>query len=105
MTLTTDSVRNLDDKEYGWLKHSAAVEQLWHGTLLVLNVLAKSFLLKVGIDQLPDAPRRTRWQRRYEAAVERIRSVGIKTTKLVQRNTFLYAPNGIATFPPSPQVR
>src|SRR5215208_6524268 len=34
----------LDNEEYGWLKESAAVDDLWRGTMLELRTLAKDFL-------------------------------------------------------------
>ncbi len=70
----------LDDEEYGWFKQSAPVDHLWRGTLMEMKTLAQTFLPKVVIDVPPDEQTRRRWQRRYEAGVERLRRAGIKTT-------------------------
>ncbi len=71
----------LEDKEYGWLKESAAVNDLWRGTLLQLKTLTQGLLPNARINIPPDEQTRTRWQRRYEAAGERLQSAGIKITK------------------------
>jgi hypothetical protein len=71
----------LDDKEYSWLKHSAAVEHLWHGTLMELKTLARIFLSNVDIDKPPDEQTRPLWQRHYDAGVKRLEHAGIKTAK------------------------
>src|ERR1044071_7081513 len=71
----------LDNEEYGWLKESAAVDDLWRGTMRELQTLAKEFLPKEDVDAPPDQQTRERWRRRYELAVERINAAGIKTAK------------------------
>ena len=71
----------LDNEEYGWLKESAAVDDLWRGTMKELQTLAKSFLPDEDIDVPPDSQTRERWRRRYEVGVERIKAAGIKTTE------------------------
>src|SRR5215216_6792473 len=70
----------LDNEEYGWLKESAAVDDLWRGTMKELQTLAKEFLPDEDIDVPPDQKTRERWRRRYEQAVERLKTAGIKTT-------------------------
>jgi hypothetical protein len=71
----------LDDKEYGWLKESASVTQLWRGSMLLVTTLEETFLP----DGLPDPPEvldpltAERWRRRYFAALRRLRQAGIKT--------------------------
>lgn len=71
----------LDEKEFGWLRHSAAVEELWNASMLELRTLAKNFIPKENVNVSPDPKTRALWQRRYEAAVERMKQSGIKTTK------------------------
>ncbi len=71
----------LDDEKYGWLKQSAAVDHLWRGTLLEMKTLAQTFLPNTDIAVPPDEITRQRWQRRYEAGVERLQRAGIKTTE------------------------
>jgi hypothetical protein len=70
----------LDNEEYGWLKESAAVDDLWRGTMKQLQTLAKDFLPNEDLDAPPDPQTRERWRRRYEQGVERINAAGIKTT-------------------------
>jgi hypothetical protein len=71
----------LDNNEYGWLKESAAVDDLWRGTMKELQTLAKDFIPNEDIDAPPDQQTRERWCRRYEQGVERLKAAGIKTTK------------------------
>src|SRR5215216_3726796 len=71
----------LDNEEYGWLKESAAVDDLWRGTMKELQTLAKEFLPNEDLDVPPDPQTRERWRRRYEQGVERINAAGIKTTQ------------------------
>jgi hypothetical protein len=72
----------LNDKEYAWLKQSAAVNQLWRTTMQMLTVLAQSFLPKgvpeVGDDTISQATLQ-RWRDRYRAACQRLREAGIAT--------------------------
>src|SRR5215208_6936390 len=70
----------LDNEEYGWLKESAAVDDLWRGTMLELRTLAKDFLQGEDLDAPPDQQTLERWRRRYYDGVERIKAAGIKTT-------------------------
>jgi hypothetical protein len=70
----------LDDKEYGWLKESAAVEDLWRAALKELQTLAQDFLPKgEDVDSLPEPKIVERWRKRYEDAVKRFDAAGIKT--------------------------
>jgi hypothetical protein len=69
----------LDDEDYGWLKQSAAVDDLWRGTMVELRTLVKNFVPDVETESAPDEAMRRRWERRYAAAVERLRGAGIKT--------------------------
>ena len=71
----------LDENEYSWLKESAAVDQLWRGTILELKTLARAFIPNEQIEVPPDPQTRERWQRRYATAIERLQRVGIKTTE------------------------
>jgi hypothetical protein len=69
----------LDDKEYKWLKESAAVDQLGIGALMELKMAFKLSPIEVHVDESPDEQTRDLWRRRYEAAVERLEQAGIKT--------------------------
>lgn len=71
----------LDENEYGWLKHSAAVEQLKLGTLMELKTLLKTFSPRADLDSKPPAHLHEQWRRRYHAAVERLQHAGIKTAE------------------------
>jgi hypothetical protein len=73
----------LDSREYGWLQHSAAVEQLEKSNLLELKTVIETFVRDPKIDESPDpdGPTRARWRRRYEAAVERLQQAGIQTSE------------------------
>ncbi len=71
----------LDDKAYAWLKESAAVSQLWRGSMHTLTLLAVSFLPD-GIPEDPSPPEPEKielWRRRYLAALERFRQANIRT--------------------------
>lgn len=70
----------LDNEEYGWLKESAAVEDLWQAAIKELQTLAQDFLPGKDVDAPPDPQTRELWRTRYEQGVERIRAAGIKTT-------------------------
>src|SRR5215211_9278843 len=43
----------LDNEEYGWLKESAAVDDLWRGSMKQLQTLAKDFLPDEDLDAPP----------------------------------------------------
>src|SRR5215212_231539 len=70
----------LDNEEYGWLKESAAVDDLWRGSMQEVRTLAKEFLSDENLDAPPDQKTRERWDRRYKQGVERLKAAGIKTT-------------------------
>ena len=71
----------LDDDEYGWLKKSAAVEQVWRGSMQLMTILAPQFLPQ----RFPysngeiDEETRADWTRRYHTAMRRLREAGAKT--------------------------
>lgn len=69
----------LDEKEYGWLKRSAALAQLEGGTVLMLQTLAQVFVPDANIDEPPDEHTRELWRRRFEAAVRTFEQAGMKT--------------------------
>ena len=71
----------LDNEEYGWLKESAAVDDLWRASMKELQTLAKDFLPGEDLDAPPDQHTRELWRRRYEQGVERLNAAGIKTTQ------------------------
>ena len=71
----------LDQKEYGWLKESSAVEELGRGALMELRMVTELSPKDANYEQSPDEQRRDLWRRRYEAAIERLRRGGIKTDK------------------------
>lgn len=71
----------LHDEEFAWLKESAAVSQLWRGSMHTLTLLAVSFL-PGGIPEDPAPPepgKLERWRHRYRAALDRLRQAGIRT--------------------------
>jgi hypothetical protein len=70
----------LDENEYGWLKQSAAIDQLWRGTLMELKTLIRSFAPSADVEMPPSEETRARWRRRYAAALDRLQHAGIKTT-------------------------
>ena len=71
----------LSDKEYGWLKNSGAVEQLWDSAKLILETLSNTFLSSVtrGLPHAPDDDTCELWRRRYYAALRTLRQAGIRT--------------------------
>ena len=71
----------LDENEFGWLKHSAAVEQLHLSTVLELKTLLKAFVPEADLNSTPPPHLHDQWRRRYAAAVERLRKAGIKTSE------------------------
>ena len=77
----------LDNEEYGWLKESAAVDDLWRGTMKELRTLAKDFLQGEDLEAPPDQQTLECWRKRYYDGVERIKAAGIKTT-----------PNGVEDY-------
>jgi hypothetical protein len=71
----------LDNKEFAWLKESAAVEDLWRASMQELQTLSQDFLPNEDLNTPPDPQTRERWRRRYDQAVERLSAAGIKTSK------------------------
>jgi hypothetical protein len=70
----------LDNQEYGWLKESAAVNDLWRASMKELQTLARDFLPNEDFDVPPDPRTMERWRKRYEMGVDRIKAAGAKTT-------------------------
>lgn len=70
----------LDNKEYGWLKESAAVDDLWRASMKELQTLARDFLPNEDFNVPPDPQTMERWRKRYEMGVDRIKAAGAKTT-------------------------
>jgi hypothetical protein len=71
----------LDNEEYGWLKESAAVDDLWRASMQELQTLAQDFLPGEDFEQALDPPTVKRWRRRYEQAVKRLNAAKIKTSQ------------------------
>lgn len=72
----------LDDEEFGWLKQSAGVTQLWRAAMQMLTQLALSFLpngLPMSKDDPIDEATKDRWRQRYTIACKRLREANIKT--------------------------
>ena len=72
----------LDEHAYGWLKHSAAVDELERSALLELKTVIASFVSEAALDTPPESDEQThmRWERRYHMGIERLQHSGIKTT-------------------------
>ena len=76
-----------DDKA-GWVKKSAAVQQLWSVSLMLVSTLDETFL-----DQAPEAgsdPTAEPWRARYFAAVQRLRQAGLPLVADEETATELY---------------
>jgi hypothetical protein len=73
----------LDDRRYAWLKESAAVSQLWRGSMRLLVELSDAFLPNGDPGSPPPVPPDPlvldRWRARYAAALRRMRQAGIQT--------------------------
>ena len=71
----------LDDEEYGWLKKSAAVEQLWRGSMQLLTVLAAAFLPETlpHPKVQPFTSPVEQWEERYRAAIAKMEQAKVKT--------------------------
>ncbi|MCR0984930.1 two pore domain potassium channel family protein [Roseomonas populi] len=71
----------LDDQRHGWLKDSAAVEQLWRASLILVSTLEEA-LHRGDAREQPRLPGETpdRWRRRYRSALQRLRRAGIEVT-------------------------
>ena len=72
----------LSDDELAWLKESVPVTQLWRSALLLANTQEKRSRQAGAADEAkaPTAEDIARWQRRYHAAVRRLREAGVATT-------------------------
>ena len=71
----------MDDERFAWLKKSAAVEQMWRGSMQLLTLLAQEFLPR-GLPESPeepDQPTLDAWHRRYNAGLRRLSEAGIQT--------------------------
>jgi hypothetical protein len=81
----------LDDREFAWVKQSAAVTQLWEASMHLLTLLATTFL-PGGMPDPPDPDEATleRWRRRYSAAVRRLRQANIATIEDEQQGVETY---------------
>ena len=71
----------LDNEEFGWLKESAAVNDLWIASMKELQTLAKDFLPHENLKAPPDKKTQERWRKRYQQGVKRMEAAGIKTVK------------------------
>jgi muconolactone delta-isomerase len=71
----------LSDDELGWLKESVPVTQLWRSALLLVDTQEKRSRQVGAADEAdePNAEDLDRWQRRYYAAVRRLREAGVAT--------------------------
>ena len=71
----------LSDKEYSWLKNSAAVEQLWDSATMLLETISHKFLYSAtrSSPHAPDEDTCELWRRRYFAALRTLRQAGIQT--------------------------
>jgi len=71
----------LDDEQYGWVKESAAVTQLWYVGILSTKLLDEAQHQHGAAmhGEEPDEATRERWRSRYHAAVHRLRQAGVKT--------------------------
>jgi hypothetical protein len=72
----------LDDNHHGWLKESAAVEQLWRASIVLVATLEETFPLGGEHERpmLSDQEATDRWRRRYQSGVQRLRRAGIEVT-------------------------
>lgn len=71
----------LDDEEYGWVKQSAAVTQIWYAGILSTKLLDEAQHQRGAAKhgEEPDEATRERWRQRYHAAVRRLRQAEVKT--------------------------
>lgn len=72
----------LSDDELGWLKESVPVTQLWRAALLLASSQEKKSRQAGAAEEAPrpSAEDVDRWNRRYRAAVRRLRDAGVATT-------------------------
>jgi len=71
----------LSDDELAWLKESAPVTQLWRAALLLVNTQEKRSRQAGAADEArqPTEDDVARWNRRYHAAVRRLKEAGVAT--------------------------
>jgi hypothetical protein len=71
----------IDDNSYGWLKRSAAVEQLWGASLLLVRTLERTFVpgATPGGGERPHKASTGLWRERYFAALSLLQQAGIET--------------------------
>ncbi len=71
----------LDQKQFGWLQRSAAVTQLWEGSLMLIKILESAFL-QGGVPNPapPDERAKQRWRARYRSALRQMEDAGIAIT-------------------------
>ena len=78
----------LDAREFGWLRRSAALEQLEGSARLLLETLAEA------THEPPDGAQRSeaagRWERRFTTALPRLRHAGIEVTDDVEAGVAEY---------------
>jgi hypothetical protein len=72
----------LSNSQYGWVKESSAVTQLWRACLHLTTGLAETFIPDdLPSREQPDKETRERWRHRYQAALRRLRQAGIETVE------------------------
>jgi hypothetical protein len=71
----------LDDERHGWLKASAALEQLQRACAMLATTLTETFLPREQrrTDHPADAGAREAWRKRYHQGLARLRAAGIAT--------------------------
>jgi hypothetical protein len=71
----------LDDERFGWLKKSAAVEQLGRASNLLVRTLDDAFLAtdKSSPERGNESGDREEWRRRYVRALARFKQAGLET--------------------------
>jgi hypothetical protein len=71
----------LDDGRYGWLKRSAAVEQIWRASLFLVKTLEATFVPGASPNEDKRAENATvrLWRERYFAALPMLQQAGIQT--------------------------
>jgi len=71
----------LSDEELGWLKESVSVTELWRSALLLADSQEKLSRKASAAEEAPPptADDVERWNRRYRAAVRRLREAGVAT--------------------------
>ena len=66
--------------QYRAVKELRALDQIWHGSLMLLTSLEKNFLSEKRVSpQKPDAPEMALWQNRLDRARAMLESAGLRT--------------------------